>query len=99
MELSPGSLKWPAIYGLTNALAVVVLGSSIGRWVDRTPRWHGIKIKKYKSYSVFQKILFFPSAGRISLAVQNILVVACAVCVGLTFYYRGILVNDGKKYN
>lgn len=42
VELSPGSLKWPAIYGLTQSLAVVFAGSIIGQWIDRTPRWNGI---------------------------------------------------------
>jgi hypothetical protein len=41
VELSPGSLKWPAIYGLTQSLTVVFAGSIIGRWVDRTHRWKG----------------------------------------------------------
>lgn len=73
VELSPGSLKWPAIYGLTQSLTVVFAGSTIGRWVDRSPRW---------------------KAAQISLAVQNLLVVACSVCVGLTFYFREILVTE-----
>jgi len=39
IELSPGSLQWPAIYGLTVSLSVVFCGSTIGRWVDQNPRW------------------------------------------------------------
>ena len=41
IELSPGSLQWPAIYGLTVSLSVVFCGSTIGRWVDQNPRWKG----------------------------------------------------------
>ena len=49
VELSPGSLKWPAIYGLTQSLTVVFAGSVIGRWVDRTPRWNGLCQFNYNS--------------------------------------------------
>nr|CAH0102250.1 unnamed protein product [Daphnia galeata] len=74
VELSPsGSLKWPAIYGLTKSLAVVIVASSIGHWIDRSLRWN---------------------AAQISLAAQNVLVVACAVCVALTFYFKERLVAE-----
>ncbi|XP_046645830.1 solute carrier family 40 member 1-like [Daphnia pulicaria] len=73
IELSPGSLKWPAIYGLTQSLAVVFTGSVIGRWVDRSPRW---------------------KAARVSLSVQNLLVVTCSVCVAVTFYFKETLVAE-----
>ncbi|XP_046459342.1 solute carrier family 40 member 1-like [Daphnia pulex] len=78
VELSPsGSLKWPAIYGLTKSLAVVILGSSIGRWIDRTSRWN---------------------AAHISLAAQNVLVVICAVCVAVTFYFKERLVAEADGW-
>lgn len=41
IELSPGSLKWPAIYGLALSLSVVFCGSAVGRWVDKNQRWRG----------------------------------------------------------
>ena len=41
IELSPGSLKWPAVYGLALSLSVVFCGPAIGRWVDRNQRWRG----------------------------------------------------------
>ena len=56
VELSPGSLKWPAIYGLTQSLAVVFSGSVIGRWVDRTPRWNG---SMHDSYSFDKRSITF----------------------------------------
>nr|CAH0102249.1 unnamed protein product [Daphnia galeata] len=89
VELSPGSLKWPAIYGLTQSLTVVFSGSVIGRWVDRTPRWNG---SMHDSYS------FDKRTARISLAAQNILVVTCSVCVALTFYFRELLVTEADGW-
>ena len=44
MELSPGTLKWPAIYGLTRSLAVVFFAPVIGRWIDSSPRWRGMQL-------------------------------------------------------
>lgn len=90
MELSPGSLKWPAIYGLTQSLAVVVAGSVIGQWVDRTPRWNGILSVIEVMLNLILKYCFF-TAARLSLGLQNLLVVSCAICVAATFYFREYL--------
>ena len=43
-------------------------------------------------------ILFISTAARISLAAQNLLVVACAVCVALTFYFREKLAIESINY-
>ena len=49
IELSSGSLMWPAIYGLTRSLSVVFLGPAIGQWVDRNQRWPGCHSKSLLS--------------------------------------------------
>ena len=57
IELSPGSLKLPAIYGLTLSLSVVVCGPAVGRWVDRNQRWRGKSCIYLSVIKVMNKIL------------------------------------------
>ncbi|XP_013776717.1 solute carrier family 40 member 1-like [Limulus polyphemus] len=38
VQLYPSSLRVTAIFGLAASLSVIILGSSIGNWVDRNPR-------------------------------------------------------------
>nr|XP_045601308.1 solute carrier family 40 member 1-like isoform X1 [Procambarus clarkii]XP_045601309.1 solute carrier family 40 member 1-like isoform X1 [Procambarus clarkii] len=38
LEITPGSLRLAAVYGAALALTIIILGSPVGRWVDRTSR-------------------------------------------------------------
>ena len=43
MELSAsGDLRLTAIYGLVIAIAVILSGAAIGRWIDNTKRLTGL---------------------------------------------------------
>lgn len=43
----------------------------------------------------YRQVIINLTAAQISLAVQNLLVVACSVSVGLTFYFRETLITEG----
>jgi iron-regulated transporter 1 len=41
MKLYPESLKLTAIYGIVLAGSILVLGTFLGAWIDKTRRIHG----------------------------------------------------------
>ncbi len=41
MKLDPSSLRLTASYGLSIAVTIICLGSTLGRWIDRTRRLTG----------------------------------------------------------
>jgi hypothetical protein len=49
--LFPESLQLSAIYGLILAASILVFGSSIGLWIDTTPRLRG---KLYTTFTCWQ---------------------------------------------
>ncbi|GAV02538.1 hypothetical protein RvY_13086-1 [Ramazzottius varieornatus] len=44
LELFPGTMLLPAVYGLVVGLCVILLGALIGEWVDRTPRLAAVRL-------------------------------------------------------
>lgn len=44
LELFPGTLLLPAIYGFITGICVILMGSVIGEWVDATPRLKGKRL-------------------------------------------------------
>jgi len=57
MELSPGSLRLTATYGLVVAASIIVLGEIIGRWIDKTQR-----LKASRSSLILQNVAVIGSA-------------------------------------
>ena len=41
IELTPGSFRFTALYGLAVSLFVVAFGTLVGNWIDMTPRLKG----------------------------------------------------------
>ncbi len=41
IQLTPDSLKWPAIYGLSTSITTILLAPLVGHWVDKTLRLRG----------------------------------------------------------
>ncbi|CAG0921501.1 unnamed protein product, partial [Notodromas monacha] len=69
--LFPGSLTLSAIYGLILAISILLFGSTVGFWIDHTPRLRGGST----------------STARIALLVKNGSVVICCtvLCILLTY--------------
>ena len=63
IELSPGSLKWTAIYGLSQSLSIILIAPVIGRWVDRTPRFGGSASVSFKKSTKLVEIQTGPTGG------------------------------------
>nr|CAD7441309.1 unnamed protein product [Timema bartmani] len=68
--------------GFTLALSgfVVLFGSHVGRWVDKSPRLKGLE-------RMLLTICIYISAAGTALVTQNLLLVICVTLVGLTFYF------------
>lgn len=57
IELSPGSLRLTAIFGLSAGGATLLLGAIVGNWIDKTPRLRGNNFAFYSVRQLFILIL------------------------------------------
>ncbi|XP_033640075.1 solute carrier family 40 member 1-like [Asterias rubens] len=79
VEIEDLSLRLTAVFGFALTVSVLLFGTLVGQWVDRTPRL---------------------KAARISLVIQNLCVIACAVCLLLLLHYLAAIrqIGDGVLF-